>query len=829
MVEMADRRCKTEGASRPLRVLLVEDSRREAELLVQTLRAGGLEPNWERAFHRPQLLAALDSNEPWDVILCDYSLPGITATEALELLAERAPGVPVIVVTEVVGEEAAVECMRLGARDLVLKDRLQRLAPAITRELMQVRVQRERMLAQQALKVCQRFLRIANHRTELGILLREWVDAMVTAIPLSAVGIRLVRPDGGIDYRIHHGFEESFLQSESPLTLEDHHCVCSRVLRGEAAGLPMETTPHGSAWTPDLSELVAGVQPPGFRCGCGDAGFRSLAVVPIHTGDAPMGLIQLAHRRPEMLDGDLISLLEILAVQLGTALVRTQTLEQVERRERLHRTMVELSPDAIMVIDQTLAIVIANGRAARLFGYDHPRLLRGLELQQLLTTPKDAEPELPGLLEQAGSGVEVLGQRGDGTTFPGEVHTAAMASGTMVSVRDITERKELQAQLGQADRLASVGMLAAGVAHEINNPLTYLLQNLEWIIGELEELPPGPPPADGEPASDLAQVAREAMDGVSRVRKIMRDLRTFSQVEETPLVPVLVNDVLEVASNMARGEIAPRARLLKRLGEVPPVLAEEGRLAQVFLNLLINAAQAMDQGAAEDNEIEISSRLEGTEVLVEVRDSGAGIPPAELERLFTPFYSTKERGAGSGLGLAICQNLVRHFKGRIEVHSEVGQGATFTVHLPAIPRPPATDDLTRSTGRSAVRPQQHGRVLIVDDEPSILTSLRRLLRPHEVQTAEGGQEAMELLRRDRRFDVILCDVMMPGVTGKDLHDWLRRTDAKLAARMVFITGGACAGWAETFLQQVSNLVLDKPLDAAALMQLVDRMVAADDA
>ena len=811
--------------ARPLRVLLVEDSRTEAMLIVRTLQAGGFEPDWQRVVHLEELSASLEA-QGWDVVLCDYTLPGYTALEALEVLGTKAPKTPVIVVSGMVGEEAAVECMRLGARDMVLKDRLHRLAPAIQRELLEARVHRERRLAQEALSTCLHFLTIANRQTELPALLEEWVGSLVEQTPLAVAGIRLMESDGGIVHQAHRGHSDSFLQPEGPPSEDQHPCFCSRILRGET-GLPLEVTHHGSGWTADLSALAEEDRSAGERCGCADAGFRSLALVPIHIGDDPMGLILLADPRPDVVTGEIISLLEIIAVQLGVAVIRARTLAEVEENERLYHTLVELSPDAILVVDQASRVVAANAQAGRSYGSDDSAQLRGMHLKELMFAPRSDGLELADLLVEARStGVEFIQQRLDGVFFPGEVHCAALGSSTMVSVRDMTERRDLQARLAQADRLASMGMLASGVAHEINNPLTYVLQNLEWMMPGLEGLNASAPLPGEEPLA-LAQVAKEALDGVSRVRKIMRDLRTFSRVEQSAVVPVLINDVLDVAITMAQGEVRSRARLVKLLDTVPPVLADEGQLAQVFLNLLINAAQATT-GAIQDNEIEVRSREEDGDVVVSVRDTGVGILPEDLDRLFTPFFTTKEPGVGSGLGLAICQDLVRRCGGTIEVQSEPGQGAMFTVRFPALDRSTASDRPQRTSTGSLVRAGPRGRVLVVDDEPYILSSVRRLLRRHEVVTATGGLEAQDLLAEDSQFDVIFCDVMMPEGNGADLLRWLQQQDPKLAARLVFITGGACAPWVEEFLDQVEAPVLHKPLDTAELLELADRMVRADD-
>jgi signal transduction histidine kinase len=252
----------------------------------------------------------------------------------------------------------------------------------------------------------------------------------------------------------------------------------------------------------------------------------------------------------------------------------------------------------------------------------------------------------------------------------------------MAITRDLTERMHIQQRLRIADRMASVGMLAAGVAHEINNPLAYVTANLGYLGEALKRLDPG----TIDNAAELGDVLEEAHEGCERIRQIVRDLKMFSREDEAPSRPVELKRVLESSINMAWNEIRHRARLVKDFTEVPPVLAKESRLGQVFLNLLVNAAQAIPEGGADRNEIRVTLRSEADRVLVEVRDTGSGIPPETLPRIFDPLFTTKPVGIGTGLGLSISHSIVRGMGGEITVDSVIGKGTTFTVSLPACER-----------------------------------------------------------------------------------------------------------------------------------------------
>jgi signal transduction histidine kinase len=254
---------------------------------------------------------------------------------------------------------------------------------------------------------------------------------------------------------------------------------------------------------------------------------------------------------------------------------------------------------------------------------------------------------------------------------------------TGVSIaRDITERRQVREKLQATERMVALGTLAAGVAHEINNPLSYMLSNLRFVDDELTALAESGEGLAGERGQEVRTALKEAISGSDRVRDIVRDLKTFSRVDEEQRGTVELRAVLDACVNMAWSEIRHRARLVKDYGEVPPVNANESRLGQVFLNLLVNAAQAIPHGDLQANEIHLSTRYEDGWVVVAVRDTGVGIPKENLGRLFDPFFTTKPAGVGTGLGLSICHGIITAMGGRITVDSEPGRGTTFRVFLP---------------------------------------------------------------------------------------------------------------------------------------------------
>lgn len=393
-----------------------------------------------------------------------------------------------------------------------------------------------------------------------------------------------------------------------------------------------------------------------------------------------------------------------------------------------------------------------------------------------------------------------------------ELRTRAHDGDVVLLLRDLTERKALQSKLLVADRMASLGTLAAGVAHEINNPLTYVFTNVQ-VATELAR--------QGASGEQIVECLRDAAAGCQRVQGIVEDLRKLSRDSETERVPVDVVSIVEGCVHIANNEIRHRARVDLRLSPVPPVLANDGRLAQVLLNLIINAAQAMPSGQADRMTLTIATfRDTAGRVVIEVRDTGCGIPPEVRERVFDPFFTTKGPGQGTGLGLSICHSIVSGLGGNIEVESTVGVGSTFRVRLPATSEKPVS-----SPGFEIAPPSvAEAAVLVIDDEPSVRRAIARALRGNTLILTASADEALELCSA-ARFDVIFCDVMMPGKSGIDFFQELSERDPVLASRVVFITGGAYTDAARTFLASVPNPTVPKPFDVSVLRETLQRVVS----
>ncbi|RLB60108.1 MAG: hypothetical protein DRI90_14460, partial [Deltaproteobacteria bacterium] len=477
---------------------------------------------------------------------------------------------------------------------------------------------------------------------------------------------------------------------------------------------------------------------------------QAVLVIPLVVSGPVVGALSFASRsrRIEWTD-DLVRRLSILGQLFGNLVGRQRADEALAQSEERFRKMAELLPTIVaeLALDGTLTYI--NQLGQKTFGFSAADLEGGIKAIGELIHPDDRARAQRNIAEVLRGGRhethEYRGLTKDGKALQLVVRSSAiMQDGQVTGVRsavdDVTEQKQLRASLAQADRLASMGALAAGVAHEINNPLTYVLYNVETTTSQIGSLVPSQLRLAGAGAtsSDAAQPVtqsfldeigcqlEDAAEGARRIRDVIKDLMTFSHVDDIGVTPVSINDTVSGAADLLSNEIQFRARLVKDFGPLPKLMANAGKLSQVFLNLLLNAAQAIDEGDVEGNEIRIRTATEGSDIVVEISDTGRGIAPAHLPQVFEPFFTTKAVGMGSGLGLTICHNIVTGYQGDIQVESKEGEGSRFVLRLPSS----TGDAQAQADDRPTVEPTMRGRFLVVDDEPQICAAFRRVLSGH---------------------------------------------------------------------------------------------------
>ncbi|MCK6572053.1 PAS domain S-box protein [Myxococcota bacterium] len=387
----------------------------------------------------------------------------------------------------------------------------------------------------------------------------------------------------------------------------------------------------------------------------------------------------------------------------------------------------------------------------------------------------------------------------------------------MGTLADISELHVLQERLTEATRQSALGNLAAGVAHEINNPLSWISANLAYVSERVAEL------SDAALRRDLTEVLSEAVQGAERIAGVVKAMRSLGRGRATDTIqPVNVRSELTWALSMIRNQAKHRAIVSVDIAPgLPWTRAQPYDLRQAFLHLLLNAVEAIPEGHALEHHIDVCAFAEGGFVVVEVRDSGVGVPPDVLPRIFEPFFTTRDVGAGSGLGLPLAKTAVEATGGRLEVESQPGVGTTFRAFLPSLERG-GTDPLpTIRTGEGGQR-----RVLVIDDEPIIGRAVARTLgNRYAVTPVTSARDALERLDRGERWDAILCDVMMPEMDGPAFFEALERSHPDLVPRLSFMTGEAFGDRAEAFLAESRLPVLHKPIPRETLVRVVDALTA----
>jgi two-component system cell cycle sensor histidine kinase/response regulator CckA len=558
-------------------------------------------------------------------------------------------------------------------------------------------------------------------------------------------------------------------------------------------------------------------------------------------------------------DRELRSVIEV-------ALYRHDVDARLHARERWFATTLRSIGDAVVATDAEGLVVFMNTAAELMTGRPEGEA-RGkpaaqvLRLLDVVTGVQVVDP-----IAQALARREVVHVQGEAMLQEAERTWSVEASaspivgerdeiqGAVLVFRDVGERRRLQQQVELAEKLASLGTISAGIAHEINNPLAAVFGNIDFIGTQVTRLVDavreGRFQLDATwqgRLTDIAQTIDDTRLGAERIRNIVDDMRLFSRAHEPQRVRVEVDRSIDWAVRMTAGQVKNRARVVTDMEKVPRVEASESRLGQVLVNLIVNAAQAIPEAlaAAGGGEIIVRTRFEagaaGTSagtgaghVIIEVADNGVGIPAERLHRIFDPFFTTRPVGVGTGLGLSICHGIVSSLNGTLTVQSKVGEGSTFRVSLPAtaeVRRPPLGSTSAADAAGMAARPEpgepaRRGRVLVIDDDAMVVRTIDRTLRErHEVTCITEPRLALDAIRAGAEFDVIICDLMMPKTSGAWVYEQVLALDPGLADRILFVSGALFVPEMQSFLESVSNPRLEKPFAPRDLSGLVEDFLA----
>ena len=532
---------------------------------------------------------------------------------------------------------------------------------------------------------------------------------------------------------------------------------------------------------------------------------------------------------------------EQLRSTIEIALFKHHMESRLAERERWYSATLRAIADGVIASDHTGRVTFMNAAAEAITGLRADGVT-GQPLTNVLRVIDDrSQGDGPAPIERVRSLGRVvhlpanisLARRGpshvpiDDSAAP-IVDDAGNALGEVTVFRDVTEQRRLQDQLAMADRLAALAIFSAGIAHEISNPLTAVTVYADDAVAALAalaaELASGRIPADlGRRVGELAEGAAQVREGAERIARIVRDVNVFARPGSGRHASVDVRRTLEWAVRVALQPYEKQLRLVATFEPAPPVEADEAKLAQAFINILTNAAQAFPPGSETRNEITVSTRTDTQgNAVVAIADTGPGIPPEHLKHIFEPFFTTREVGSGIGLGLSVAHGIVKALGGEIRARSALGKGTVFELTLP--PHPPAD----ASQGRAERPAHQQARILVIEEQSRRLEWLKRTLgREHHVEGLTSARAALRLLQAGGTFDLILCGIASSDMTGMDFYEGLRSFAAEMCPRVVFTTEGTCSEPANAFLAANGNPRLDEPYSSDSARALVRRLLGAD--
>jgi PAS domain S-box-containing protein len=819
------------------RLLVVDDD--PLQLKLASFRLGRLGFDVETAPDGAQALAAIRRRRP-DIVVSDVMMPEVDGFGlAMALRQDDAlKTLPLVLVTSSYVESSDRElAQRAGANDLVIR------TPELAEVVETIRRTLAKPLPSPALEGEElddlerernrRVVRQLERQVMLNSGLAKRASALASELTvLSGLGETMLKQRDvitALDDSLAACFDAGGVTAGALYVLDENHLRVRAIGAHSWTDHDLRTLFGHEALLKDVIEDGKTV----FRDGSHELLTRcnadALLLVPLSNAQGRLGALLMTTRARDIEASDWEAFGNGVAQQISTVLTLSRAYAAAETAERkaaehaaLLAAVVESAPDTVIQLDTNGKVVFIN----RVTPPHTPEDVIGKAWLELIETNQRDKVQAAFAAALAGAAGETEIQVTEATTIArayqcrlGPVRQGGKIIGVVIVARDVTEKKQTEMQLMFADRMASVGTLAAGVAHEINNPLAAVIANLDMALedvtslAERTKLPP-----------DLLDELGDARTSADRVREIVRDLKMFSRTQEERYGAVNVEKTIDSTLRMAWNEVRHRAKLVKEYGNVPRVVANESRLGQVLLNLVVNAVQAIPEGNYEGNEIRVATRQDGDQVVISVSDTGSGIPADVRQRMFTPFFTTKPVGVGTGLGLAISHRIIASMNGTITFDSEVGKGTTFHISLPIAGQ--TVQPVTTTRIPKMAKAVRRGHVLVIDDEESLGQAIRRYLgADHDVDAVTSARVALDMLASGERYDVILCDLMMPQITGMEVHDSVAKIDPRQAQRIVFMTGGAFTEAARAFFDKTQNQRIEKPFDLKTLRLLVNEQIA----
>ncbi len=720
--------------SMPLRVLMLEDTPSDAELVLLELQRTGYNPDWHRVWTESDFLAALQ--RPWDIILSDFCMPQFDAPRALKLLRERLPDMPFIVISGTIGEDVAVDVMRLGATDYLLKDRLTRLGTAVDSALYQKRLKESVRNTEHALRISEERFRLALNNSPICVFNQDR-ELRYTWMYNSIAGKSIDEVAGRTD-------EEIFEQPAARQLTS----VKRRVLNSGRS----------------VSELIE---------------IRQNGRLSYHN-------VSVEAQRDAR--GQVVGI-------VGAAIDITK-LKEAESERELLATAIEQAQESVVITDINGHVKYANPGFERMTGYG-PDDYTGQEINALINT--STVGRAPSLWRGASDGGVWRGRvelsRKDRTTFTSDLAVSPVvdAAGQLTSFvlvgRDVTREVLVEAQLIQSQKMEAIGTLAGGIAHDFNNVLSAMIGYTEFVVQRY--------PEETSIQEDLGTVLQAGDRARKLVQQILTVSREHDE-ERSPVQLTFTVD--EAKGFLRASLPATITLSVEAEADLPMVLADATQMSQVVMNLCTNAAHAMRDkpgsltvrlGAEELGDARparLSGLAAGRYVRLSVEDTGHGMDAKTMERIFEPFFTTKGVGEGTGLGLSTVYSIIKQHGGLICVESTPGQGTCFDVYLPCYAGSRAADKPVHEGSHRG-----SGRIMVVDDEPALGKLLSRILTSmgYTVTVELNGENALAALRANPDgIDLVMTDHTMPGITGMELARAIGDINSEI---LVILTGGNLRG------------------------------------
>lgn len=809
----------------PLRVLMVEDSEDDALLLSRELRRGG----YAVAFTRVETAAAFAqelTTAEWDLVIADYNMPQFSGLAALRTLQEHGRDIPFLVVSGFIDENVAVAAMKSGAHDYLMKDNLKRLVPAVERELREAQVRRERRQTAEALRAGEARLRQANDSllylarspsVQEGNLEQAFAEISQIAglsLGVSRASIWLFNDDR-TQLVCQKAYELAGDQHSEGMALE-----VARYPRYIAAlqehrfisTTESQLDPRTKEFNEDyfipyniVSSLEAAVRLRGEVVG----------VVSLEQCDGPRRWMP----EEEIFAG---SVADLVSLALG-ANERRLAAEALRNSEQRYRDLFENANDMIYTMDLEGRFTSINKRGEEMTGYSRAELL-GCPGDMLMLPEEKAlsRSQLSRKLarESDRTVYEITIITKSGQLLPVEVNSRLVfegdgAVGIQGIARDISQRKQLEAELRHSQKMEAIGRLAGAVAHDFNNMLTAILGYSQLLLLRLEPNSPW--------RKEITEIEKAGRSAAALTSQLLNFSRKQGFKPQHLNLNEVVSTIERMLGRLIGDDIELSVHLEPALGTIR---ADPNQLEQVIMNLAVNSRDAMPQGGTLrittantyiDAHYAMQHRnvLPGPYVLLTVSDDGVGMDHETQSRIFEPFFTTKEEGKGTGLGLATVYAIVKQCEGLIEVQSQLGAGTTFRIYFPRVLETPALN----AGGATYATAGGHETILLAEDNDAVRTLARQMLEMngYKVLEARNAGEALMLCRSyEGPIAAILTDVLMPQMNGPELVRQVLTSRPHL--KVVYMSGNSDTRLLPAAINGEHLFVVTKPFTSETLTQ-----------